>query len=234
MARIPVIAIFDVGKTNKKLFLFDEHYRIVYEKTARFIETKDEDGDACENLDSIRLSVFESLNEVLRIESYKLVAINFCTYGASMVYLDEEGQPLAPLYNYLKPFPEELERQFYAAYGGKMQIALETSSPPSGSLNAGLQLYRMKYQQPERFKKIRYAVHLPQYVSYLISGKIYADMTSIGCHTQLWDFQNNTYHKWVCQEGLERLLPPIMPGDEVIEATFMGQRYVVGPGLHDS
>jgi sugar (pentulose or hexulose) kinase len=234
MAGLRVIAIFDVGKTNKKLFLFDEHYRIVYEKTARFLETRDEDGDVCENLDSIRISVFESLNEVLRNEVYELVAINFSTYGASLVYLDENGQPLTPLYNYLKDYPPELEQQFYNQYGGKTQMALETSSPASGSLNAGLQLYRIKYQHPEVFKKIRYTLHLPQYVSYLISGKIYSDMTSIGCHTQLWDFRKQQYHNWVVQEELDKLLPPIMRSDEVIETTFMGKRYIVGAGLHDS
>lgn len=45
MAQIPVIAVFDVGKTNKKLFLFDENYKIVFERTARFLEINDEDGD---------------------------------------------------------------------------------------------------------------------------------------------------------------------------------------------
>ncbi len=234
MEALRVIAVFDVGKTNKKLFLFDEHYRIVYEKTARFLETKDEDGDVCENLDSIRISVFESLNEVLRQEEYELVAINFSTYGASMVYLDEQGQPLTPLYNYLKAYPEGLESQFYGQYGGKEQVALETASPASGSLNAGLQLYRLKYQQPALFSKIKWALHLPQYVSYLISGKKYSDMTSIGCHTQLWDFKKQDYHHWVYTEQLQQLLPPIMPSDEVMESTFMGKRYIVGAGLHDS
>jgi glycerol kinase len=52
-----VIAIFDVGKTNKKLFLFDENYKIVFERSARFIETNGEDGFPCENLDSLKLSV---------------------------------------------------------------------------------------------------------------------------------------------------------------------------------
>ncbi len=234
MAGLRVIAVFDVGKTNKKLFLFDEHYRIVYEKTARFLETRDEDGDVCENLDSIRISVFESLNEVLRNDAYELVAINFSTYGASLVYLDESGQPLTPLYNYLKDYPIELEQQFYTQYGGKTQMALETASPASGSLNAGLQLYRIKHQHPEIFKNIKYALHLPQYVSYLISGKIYSDMTSIGCHTQLWDFRKQQYHNWVYEEHLDRLLAPIMPSDGVIETTFMGKRYIVGAGLHDS
>jgi sugar (pentulose or hexulose) kinase len=234
MTRVPVIAIFDVGKTNKKLFLFDEQYRIVYEKTARFLETLDEDGFPCENLDSLRLSVFESLNEVLRDSRFQVVAINFSTYGASLVYLGGEGQPLAPLYNYLKPYPEELEAQFYANYGGKEEIALATASPPSGSLNSGLQLYRIKYERPELFDQIKHALHLPQYLSYLISGKCYSDMTSIGCHTQLWDFQNNRYHEWVDKEEFTSRLAPIFPSDEVINARFMGQDYQVGVGLHDS
>ena len=47
---IPSIAIFDIGKTNKKLFLFDEDYKIVFEKNECLTEIKDEDGDACEDL----------------------------------------------------------------------------------------------------------------------------------------------------------------------------------------
>ena len=160
--RIPVFAIFDVGKTNKKLFLFDEHYQIVYEKSARFLETLDEDGEACENLDSLRLSVFESLNEVLRIDKYEIKAINFTTYGASLVYLDENGKPLAPLYNYLKSFPKYLEDMFYEEYGGKQNIALASASPASGSFNSGLQFYRLKYQQSEVFEAIKDELHLHQ------------------------------------------------------------------------
>lgn len=232
--RIPVIAIFDVGKTNKKLFLFDEHYQIVYEKSARFLETLDEDSEACENLDSLKLSVFESLNEVLKIDKFEIKAINFTTYGASLVYLDENGKPLAPLYNYLKPYPKDLEKQFYDLYGGESKIALETASPVSGSLNSGLQFYRLKYLQPAIFEKVKYALHLPQYMSFLISGKYFSDMTSIGCHTHFWDFNKNDYHDWVYQEGLDQKLAPIFDADEMIEASFMGNLYKVGVGLHDS
>lgn len=44
MGKQHVIAIFDVGKTNKKLFLFDEQYKLVFEQSQTFEETKDEDG----------------------------------------------------------------------------------------------------------------------------------------------------------------------------------------------
>jgi sugar (pentulose or hexulose) kinase len=92
--KIPVVAVFDVGKTNKKLFLFDEHYRVVFERSARFIETVDEDGEPCENLESLRLSVFESLKEIFSHPLFDVKAINFASYGASLVYINEEGEPI--------------------------------------------------------------------------------------------------------------------------------------------
>lgn len=234
MAQIPVIAIFDVGKTNKKLFLFDENYQIVFERTARFTETHDEDGDPCENLDSLRLSVFDSLREIFKHQEFELKAVNFSTYGASFVYVDEDGAPLTPLYNYLKPYPPELSKQFYETYGDEARFARETASPILGNLNSGLQLYRLKYQQPGIFNKVKYALHLPQYMSYLLSGQMVSDLTSIGCHTALWDFNRNNYHDWVTREGILPKMAPLKPVDGVLPAVFPGSTYSVGIGLHDS
>lgn len=234
MSAIPVIAIFDVGKTNKKLFLFDENYQIVFEKTARFLETVDEDGYPCENIESLRLSVFDSLSEVFRMSEFKVKAVNFSAYGASFIYVGEDGKPLTPLYNYLKSYPEELSEQFYTKYGGKDQVSVQTASPVLGSLNSGLQLYRLKHEQPEIFEKIKYALHLPQYMSYLLTGKACSDLTSIGCHTCLWDFEKNRYHEWAQHEGIALKLPPIQPANKVLPALFPGNNYKVGVGLHDS
>ena len=234
MKPIPVIAVFDVGKTNKKLFLFDEHYQIVYEKSARFIETVDADGFPCENLESLRLSVFDSLSTIFRLKEFEVKAVNFSAYGASLVYVDEEGKPLTPLFNYLKPYPEELTKQLYAKYGGEDQFASETASPILGSLNSGLQLYRLKVEKPNIFKKLKYALHLPQYLSSLISGQYCSDITSIGCHTALWDFNSKRYHEWVEKEGLSLKLAPIKSPAETLRACFPGNNYCVGIGLHDS
>lgn len=237
MSPIPVIAIFDVGKTNKKLFLFDENYRIVFEKTARFIETVDEDGFACENLESLKLSVFDSLNEILKLKEFEVKAINFSAYGASFVDIGEDGKPVGSLYNYLKPYPEELSKKFYARYGGKEKFSLLTASPALGSLNSGLQLYRLKQEKPEVFSKVKYALHLPQYLSFLLTGKYYSDLTSLGCHTGMWDFEKNRYHEWIQQEGVALKLAPIKPANKTYKALSpgnTGNNYNIGIGLHDS
>ena len=230
----PVIAIIDVGKTNKKLFLFDQDYQIVYERSARFAETEDEDGFPCENIESLRLALFDSLRDVFKRKEFNVKAVNFTTYGASFVCIDEEGNSIAPLYNYLKPYPEELKKKFYDTYGGEELFSNCTASPVLGNLNSGMQLYRIKYEKPELFIKIKYALHLPQYLSYLITGKAFSDITSIGCHTNLWDFQKNDYHEWVSKEGILEKLAPVTTFDTVSPAVFPGSKYPVGIGLHDS
>jgi sugar (pentulose or hexulose) kinase len=234
MRPTPVIAVIDVGKTNKKLFLFDRQYQIVFERSARFFETRDEDGDPCENLESLRQSVFDALGEVAGRKEFDVIAVNFSAYGASLVYIDGEGKAVAPLYNYLKPYPEELKKHFYNTYGGEAAVSLQTASPALGSLNSGLQLYRLKHHQPEVFKKVHYALHLPQYLSFLLSGRAYSDITSIGCHTHLWDFSKRDYHAWVIQEGIKEKLAPIVASDHVVPALFSPTGGVVGPGVHDS
>lgn len=232
--KLPVVAVFDVGKTNKKLFLFDEQYRVVFERSARFIETVDEDGDPCENLDSLRLSVFDSLREVFANPKFEVRAINFASYGASLVYIDESGKPLTALQNYLKSYPQNLKRDFYQKYGGEELFAAQTASPVLDSLNSGMQFYRLKKEKPAIFKRVKYALHLPQYLSYLISGKAYADKTNIGCHTNFWDFEKGDYHHWLTDEGLLDKMAPMVSSSHVSEASFPGSNYHVGVGLHDS
>jgi len=232
--QLPVIAIFDIGKTNKKLLLFDEQLKIVFEHADQFAESKDEDGFPCDDLEKLNNFVFESLRRVLSNSEFELKGLNFTAYGASFVYIDDSGKPLSPLYNYLKPYPEELLEQFYLAYGGRTEFAKETASPVLGSLNSGMQLYRIKYERPELLNRIKYALHLPQYLSFLISGKSCSDITSIGCHTNLWDFRKNNYHHWLENEGLIDKLAPILPSDSVIKTNFEGQSFDVGIGLHDS
>jgi sugar (pentulose or hexulose) kinase len=84
------------------------------------------------------------------------------------------------------------------------------------------------------FDKIKYALHLPQYLSYLITHIPCSDITSIGCHTNLWNFTENNYHEWVAKEAIDKKLAPILPANEVLPVQWEGRSYSVGIGLHDS
>lgn len=232
MNSIPVIAIFDVGKTNKKLLLFDEHYKLVYEESRQFEEIKDEDGFLCEDVIGLTEWIKKSFDNLLKDERYEIRGINFSAYGASFVYLDEQLKVIPPLYNYLKPYSPQLQKKFYNDYGGESAVAKQTASPVLGNLNSGMQLYRLKYEQPAKFNAIKYALHLPQYLSFILAGKLNTDITSIGCHTNLWDFQNNQYHRWVKEEGIQTKLAAVKNCDEI--AGYANENIPVGIGLHDS
>jgi len=231
-AAIPVIAVFDVGKTNKKIFLFDEGYRIVYEHTDKLPETTDEDGDPCENITLLTQWCRNMFDRIMTLEGVSIRAINFSAYGASFVHINDAGQPSFPLYNYLKPYPEALKRKFFSDYGGEQTVSKVTASPILDSLNSGLQLYRLKYEK-NLLSSGGYSLHLPQYLSFLVTGKACSDITSIGCHTMLWDFTVARYHDWVTREGIITRLAPVFAGDEVMP--LPGNREVaVGAGFHDS
>ncbi len=234
MDRTPVIAVFDVGKTNKKLFLFDEKYNKVFEETAQLKETVDEDGDACEDLALLTDWVRRSFDSAMQLPQFEIKGANFSAYGASFVHVMEEGSPFLPLYNYLKPYPKSLQDEFYNSYGGEVALAKETASPVSGNLTSGLQLYRIKKQKPHVYKRIRKSLHLPQYLSFLITNQAFSDITSIGCHTALWNFEKTQYHRWVSEEGIDKKLAPVKSGDETVAVDYNGQKIIAGIGLHDS
>ena len=229
-----VSAVFDIGKTNKKFFLFDQKYQEVYKEYNRFETTTDDDGDECENLELIEQWMKDLFLRACEKREFDIHSLNFSAYGASFVHIGNDGTPVAPLYNYLKPVPIEFIQSFYQKYGGELKVCRQTASPALGFLNSGLQLYWLKYQKPEIFKQIRWSLHLPQYLSYLFTGQVVSDYTSIGCHTTLWDFERHDYHPWVYQEGIDRILPPVVNTDVASIKKFTGQEVRVGVGVHDS
>lgn len=234
MQGLPVILIFDVGKTNKKILLFDQQYKVVWETYIHLPETIDEDGFPCEDVNGLTRWISESMSQLMADARFDIRAVNFSAYGASFVYLDEKGNPILPIYNYLKPYPERWKDQFYSENGGEEHFAAVTASPVLGNLNSGMQLFRIKKEKPSIFKSIRYALHLPQYISSIVSGNYHSEITSIGCHTNLWDFSKNNYHDWVAREGLLEKFPTMTKGDETLSVKANQRNIKVGAGLHDS
>lgn len=234
MSSIPVIAIFDIGRTNKKFILFDKEYRIAEERSLAIPDVKDEDGFPCEDLVKISDWVKRQLNDVLQDKRFDIKALNFSTHGASIAHLDHNDQLVTPLYDYLKPLPGSISDGFYQMFGNKDSFSIQTGSPVLNMLNSGIQLYWLKQDKPEYFSKVKTSLHLPQYFNFLFSKIKHADITSIGCHTGLWDFKQKQYHSWLRKEEVLSLLPAaesIRTSDQVHVG---GKDIATGIGIHDS
>ena len=106
--RTKVIAIFDIGKTNKKIFLWNEDYQIVFERQENFDEILDDEGFLGEDIQAVQAWVKRTFSEVCALPEFEVKALNFSAYGATVVFVDAKGASVGPLYNYVKPCPDDL------------------------------------------------------------------------------------------------------------------------------
>lgn len=233
MRQTKVIAVFDIGKTNKKALLFDDKLRLVYENEERFQTATDEDGFECDDIDLIENWMHRTLGNIISNEKYEILAVNFSTYGASLAFLNAQGQRLTPVYNYLKEIPHEIQEDLFRKYGGQAEFCRQTASPALGLLlNSGVQILWIKKQHPELFNKVKSILHFPQYLSYLHTGKRVSEFTSIGCHTFLWDYDRQEYHQWLNDE--EIILPQPLSNSHTFPVKVGNKEINFGIGIHDS
>jgi sugar (pentulose or hexulose) kinase len=154
-----VIAVFDIGKTNKKIILFNDKMKVVHEEEQKFAEVRDDDGFECDDLERIEKWLLSTINKFAVSDKYDLTDINITTYGATIVCLDEDGKRITPAYNYLKPLDEIIPESIYKRNGGRDEFCRRTASPALGMLNSGMQLLWLKRTKPEVFSKIRHVLH---------------------------------------------------------------------------
>jgi sugar (pentulose or hexulose) kinase len=227
-----VILVFDIGKTNKKVLLFNDKLKVEVEEEIKIQETVDEDGFPCDDIEKLEAWIDNMLEKFLTHKAYRVKAVNFATYGATLMHLDKAKNRLTPVYNYLKPFPDDLAARFHEKYGGKEEFSRKTASPVLGMLNSGLQLLWLKNYRLNVFNKIASSLHFPQYLASRLTGAMVSEHTSIGCHTAMWDFDRMSYHPWLKDEGIQ--LPEPVSADTVFEANFHGKKLKSGIGIHDS
>ncbi|WP_194775432.1 FGGY family carbohydrate kinase [Pararhodonellum marinum] len=222
--------IFDIGKTNKKMVLYDTDLNIIQEESTSFEELLDGDGDPCDDLAGISEWILQKTAAFLHHPVFQVKGINFSAYGASMVHLDQKQQVCTSFYNYLKPVENFIWEDFLHE---NPNLLLQTASPALRMLNSGFQLYWLKYKKPEVFRKIHLSLHFPQYLSFLFGKKGWEDPCSLGSHTLLWNFETQTYAEWITRHDLKRLFPPF-PKAMAHPISYLGKSFLLGNGLHDS
>ena len=226
--------VFDVGKTNQKYFVFNSENQILKREKVTIAKVTDEDGHEAEDIYGIISWLKESFDLIIGSNKFKIDKVNFSGFGATLVHLDKNNKVVTPVYDYHKPVDKNIFKDFYRKFGPESDFCIKTGSKNLKMLNSGKQIYWIKYKRPHFFKKIKYSLHLPQYLSYVFTGELYSDYTSIGCHTDLWDYDKNDYHHWVKSEGIDKLFPPIVPTSKSISKVISGRKVSFGIGIHDS
>lgn len=228
-----IIAIFDIGKTNKKILIFDEKFAVLSQKEEKFPTITDKDNFDCDDIDLIIRWIKDELVVLLENQEYNIIAVNFSTYGASLMFLDDKGKRLTPVYNYLKEISVKISETLFKQYKGKDEFCRKTASPALGfMLNSGIQMLWLQKERAEIMSKVKSILHFPQYLSYELTKQIVSEPTSIGCHTFLWDFDKMTYHQWTYDKKIT--LPEPVNNDVMFPSEINGKIISVGIGIHDS
>jgi L-fuculokinase len=200
-----VIAVFDVGKTNKKIMIFDGSLTLL-DRRYRTFETEMVDGVELEPIEAVREWLFATLKELS--SEYTITAVSITTHGACVVTLDESGNLACPVVSYTHVPDEGLHDRFFAASGTRDDLQRETATAELLPLiNPAKLLFFSRERWPERFASVRSVLFLPQYFAYLLTGKTAADYTYIGCHTYLWDYQKWNWSGVTDALGIRSFLP---------------------------
>lgn len=228
-----VIVVFDIGKTNKKILLFNKSLNVVYREERRFSQLTDPEGFDCENIGRIQEWVQERMAFLVYNEDFSIKGVNFSTYGASLVFLDKDGNRLTPLYSYLKNISPQIKEDLFEKYDGEVEFCRKTASPSLGMLlNSGVQILWLKEAHPDTFSRVESILHFPHYLSYLFTKRIVSEFTSIGCHTFLWDFDEDNYHRWI--KDLNLKLPEPVASSTTFDVELLDKKIAIGTGIHDS
>lgn len=129
-----------------------------------------------------------------------------------------------------------------AAYLAERDAFGTTGSPPlSEGLNAGIQLFWMERESPGIFDGAT-LMPLAQFWAWFLSGVARSEVTSLGCHTDLWTPRQGDFSPMARRLGwADKFARFAFAGDEIghlraglAERTGLSTRVKVHCGLHDS
>ncbi|WP_299723339.1 FGGY-family carbohydrate kinase [uncultured Tateyamaria sp.] len=231
------IAVIDIGKTNAKLALVDlERLTEIAVVTRPNIV---QPGPPYPHYDVEGHWAF-LLNALAQFhKEHGIDAISVTTHGACAALLDATDALAAPILDYEHTYPAEI----VAAYDALKPDFAQTGSPKlAGGLNIGAQLHWLFANDPSLKDRTTRIVTYPQYWGHRLTGVAATDVTSIGCHTDLWNPYEGTYSDLTAKLGIRGKLAPVRrPSDilgpilpQIAEATGLAPGTPVCVGIHDS
>lgn len=232
-----VIAVIDIGKTNAKLALVN---RDTLEEIAFLTRPNTvRPGPPWPHFDvqGHWAFILDGLTEL--VCGHDIAAISVTTHGAAAALLDAQGQLAAPILDYEHTGPDTCR----ADYDALRPDFAQTGSPALGAgLNLGAQLFWQFRVMPDLAARVAHVVTYPQYWGYLLTGELACDVTSLGCHTDLWDVTRGQPSALVERLGLGGKLAPVRAPAEILghlrpdlaARTGLPPDTLVACGIHDS
>jgi len=179
MSSANAVAVFDLGKTNSKLFVFATDGSIVWEARTK-PNWVDHEGMRVLDDQALFLWMEAALGEA--VQNHSVAHVMFSGHGCTFALV--EGERLAhPILDYEQDPPREI--------ADRIDVLVppfeETFSPrlPLG-FNYGRHLLWLECTKPETLVHADAILPFPQFWSWKFSGRKVSEVSYIGCHSHLW------------------------------------------------
>lgn len=229
------LVVLDVGKTRSKLTLWSAAGEICRRRTRPNVAVAGP-GYTALDVDGIAAWLAEALAEFAALGPVE--AIVPVGHGAAAAVV-RDGSLVCPPLDYEHPLPPA-ERRIYDRLRDDFT---RTGSPalPDG-LNLGAQLHHLETLIPGLLGPGATLLTWPQYWAWLLSGVAAAEVTSLGCHSDLWDPAAGCPSGMAVRRGWASRLPPLCGAGEALgpirrdwaARTGLSPDTKIYCGLHDS
>ncbi len=229
------VAVIDIGKTNAKLLLIDLSTGAevqVFKMPNRVV-----DAFPYPHFDTDALWAFVLDGLAALAAGHRIDAVSITTHGACAALVDAAGDLVLPILDYEFAGPDTLP-----AYDAMRPPFDETGSPRlPGGLNLGAQIYWQAQTYPEAFARTAHILTYPQYWAHRLTGLAVSEVTSLGCHTDLWNPWAGRFSTLVEGQGWRGLFPAVQPAAarfalraDLCTRLGLPQGLPVHSGIHDS
>ncbi|MET0533619.1 MAG: FGGY family carbohydrate kinase [Steroidobacter sp.] len=232
----PLVALIDIGKTNAKLSLVEPHSGNEIRGSRR--ANAGVQGPYGRELDVSAIDQW--LIGALQTSPHKerIRCIVPVAHGAAAVLLDRDHKVVAA-----PDYEDSCFELVNDAYRAQRDSYASTYSPdlPLG-LNLGRQLFYLQETQPDVFARVAHVLLYPQFWAWRLSGVMASEVTSLGCHSDLWLPKEMNFSKLARARGWDRSFPPRRFSSEhlgritpaIALATGLDPECQVACGIHDS
>jgi len=229
------VAVIDVGKTNVKVIVVNAAGETLAQRT---VLNEVERTGPYPHFDVQAIFEWVVTGLTTFAKEYPIDTIIPVTHGATGVLWDGEGLAL-PVLDYEFEGLTEIDSEYLLAASDFRN----TCSPklPNG-LNFGKQLFWLKRRFPEKFARATQILMYPQYFALQLTGQLHSEVTSLGCHTDLWEPEQKCFSKFCVNEGFASKFPALRSAyasagallPQMVRRTGLDPNVRVLTGIHDS
>jgi len=204
MILTPVIAVLDIGKTNLKICLLALDDGRLLSEHKRHNQVLDLPPYPQLDIEGIWQWFKQSIKTLSG--QYLIEKLTCTTHGATAVCMSENQIELPVL-----DYESSLCCAEDARYNTLRPRYSQSLSPNLGTgLNLGRQLHWQARQYPTEFAKVKNILMYPQYWGWRMSGVMASEVTSLGCHTDLWNPQQHCLSSLVDKMQWQSRFPKLL------------------------